>query len=108
MTEVPLEMNRCGSCHVGFLPRPGRCPRCGSSEIGPLEISPRGIVRAATELLTPATGWSAPHRLALVEVAEGIRLLAIVTGPLPALGSSVTVTLDGSAYRAAGPDGPRP
>ncbi|MCI4352797.1 MAG: hypothetical protein L3K14_05345 [Thermoplasmata archaeon] len=54
---------------------------------------------AATELSAPATGWTSPHRLALVEIAEGIRLLAVVSRELPAVGDEVTIALEGSVYR---------
>lgn len=54
---------------------------------------------AATELTAPSSGWSAPHRLALVEVAGGIRLLCVVRGTLPAVGDERTVSRDGETYR---------
>lgn len=99
MTDELLAMSRCGSCHAGFLPRPGACPRCGSSKVGTTGLPPRGKVLAATELSAPATGWASPHRLALIEITEGIRLLAVVSGALPAVGDEVKVTLDAAVYR---------
>ncbi|MGC2289486.1 MAG: hypothetical protein WA688_06475 [Thermoplasmata archaeon] len=99
MTEATLEMSRCGSCHAEFLPRPGACPRCGSYQIDAISLPALGIVRAATELAAPARGWSAPHRLALVEIAEGIRLLCVASGPLPTVGDSVRIGRDGTVYR---------
>jgi uncharacterized OB-fold protein len=95
-----LEMSRCTSCHAEFLPRPGPCPRCGSIQIEPIALPARGTVRASTELAVPASGWNAPHRLALVELAEGIRVLCVVAGPLPAPGTSVSIDRDGPFYRA--------
>jgi len=99
VAQPTLEMSRCESCHAGFLPRPGACPRCGSLEISGIALPPQGTVLAATELTAPATGWTSPHRLALVEIAEGIRLLAVVAGPLPAIGAAVTITSEGGLYR---------
>ncbi|MHB8352399.1 MAG: Zn-ribbon domain-containing OB-fold protein, partial [Thermoplasmata archaeon] len=72
-----LRVLRCVSCHSQFLPRPGRCPKCGSSSIEAEDIAPVGRVLAATELTTPSLGWPAPHRIALVELAGGVRLLAV-------------------------------
>ena len=100
MAAESLEMSRCASCHAEFLPRPGPCPRCGSLGIEPITLPGQGTVRAATELSSPAAGWSAPHRLALVELGDGIRLLGIVSGPLPTPGTSVRVVRDGPVYRA--------
>jgi uncharacterized OB-fold protein len=100
MAAASLEMSRCASCHSEFLPRPGPCPRCGSTELEEIKVPAQGTVRAATELSVPATGWSAPHRLALVELAEGIRVVAVVGGPLPTPGESVRIVRDGAVYRA--------
>jgi uncharacterized OB-fold protein len=99
MAEAGLEMSRCRSCHAEFLPRPGPCPRCGSAEIEAIVLPARGTVRAATELSAPAAGWTAPHRLVLLEISEGIRLLGVADGPLPAVGAAVQVVRDGAVFR---------
>ena len=101
MEEGSLEMSRCSSCHAEFPPRPGNCPRCGSAALQHVSASAHGTVLAATELSTPATGWPVPHRLALVELPGGIRLLAIVDAPLPSPGARVRLTFDGTVYRAS-------
>lgn len=92
-------MSRCASCHAEFLPRPGPCPRCGSPRVEPIALSAAGVVKAATELSATAAGWTAPHRLALVELADGIRVLCVVDGTLPAPGDPVQVVRDGEIYR---------
>ena len=99
MDDPRLQMSRCASCHAGYLPRPGACPRCGSTDVGNIGLPARGTVLAATELSAPATGWTAPHRLAFVEIVEGIRVLVVVSGALPAAGDEVTIAFDGSVYR---------
>lgn len=95
-----LELSRCGSCQARFLPTDGPCPKCGSSEKSSYRAPPIGKVLAATELLHPSAGWESPHRLALVEMSESVRLLAIVDGPLPSAGAVVMVHQDGEVYRA--------
>jgi uncharacterized OB-fold protein len=67
-------------------------------EVESVEIPAIGEVLAATELAHPAPGWAAPHRLVLVEAAEGVRLLAVVEGPLPAVGARVTVARQGDHF----------
>jgi uncharacterized OB-fold protein len=98
VVDNTLEMTRCGSCHAEFSPRPGPCPRCGSTQLEGISVPAQGTVCAATELSTPATGWETPHRLALVEIADGIRLLCVVKGTLPAAGNVVKVSPTGAIY----------
>lgn len=95
-----IELARCGSCQARFLPGDGPCPRCGSADCGVYAASALGKVLAATELHYPASGWHSPHRLALVEVADAVRILAILEGTLPAPGAVVEVRSDGAVYRA--------
>ncbi len=100
-----LVVARCASCHGRFLPRPGPCPRCGSTDVTPEPVPPDGVVLAATELTAPAAGWPTPHRLALVGLAEDVRVLAQVLGPLPAIGAAVTVRVQEGRYLLrTGPD----
>ena len=101
MTDADeLALARCEACHARFLPTDGPCPRCGSREVRTYLSPPLGVVLAATEVTTPAEGWKPPHRLALIEMPQSVRLLAIVDGPVPAPGDVVAVRRDGEVYRA--------
>lgn len=84
-------LSRCVDCSHRYVPRDGPCPACGSLRAEAAPVPPRGVVLGATELLATAAGWTAPHRLAFVELAAGARLLVIVDGPIPAVGSEVVV-----------------
>ncbi len=95
-----LELSRCAGCGARFLPTDGSCPRCGSTDVHPYRAPSLGTVLAATEMTSPAEGWHAPHRLALVELAESVRLFAIVDGELPTAGDVVAVRREGEVYRA--------
>lgn len=95
-----LELSRCHACQARFLPSDGPCPKCHSPDCSQYTTSAVGKVLAATELHYPASGWHAPHRLALVEVADGVRLLAIVDGALPVPGALVEVRHEKDVYRA--------
>ena len=95
-----LELYRCDSCQWRYVPTDSPCPHCGAPGRTPFVASGLGRVAAATELVNPSEGWPAPHRLALVELAESVRLLAIVDEALPAVGSIVSVRRDGEVYRA--------
>ncbi len=95
-----LELSHCEECGARFLPTDGACPRCGSTRIQPYPSPALGTVLAATEITSPPEGWHAPHRLALVELPEAVRLIAILDGALPARGSIVAVRRDGAVFRA--------
>jgi uncharacterized OB-fold protein len=103
-TVADLRITRCESCHSRFLPRPGPCPRCGATTVVSLRIPPVGRVLAATEALYPPTGWTSPHRLALVAVSEDVRVLALVEGPLPSAGVLVRIERRGEQYVARTPE----
>ena len=95
-----IRLDRCGSCQARFLPADGPCPRCGSTDVHSYDGPGLGRVIAATELVSPAEGWASPHVLAIVELPDAVRLLAIVDGSLPAVGSVVSVRREGETYRA--------
>jgi uncharacterized OB-fold protein len=99
-TTETIELSRCETCSGRFLPTDGACPRCGATNVRSYDAPALGTVLAATELTSPAEGWPSPHRLALVEMPEAVRLLAIVDGSLPATGTIVSVRREGEVYRA--------
>jgi uncharacterized OB-fold protein len=105
-TAEPVEVSVCDACQSRFLPIDGPCPRCGSPNVRPYSTPSLGTVLAATELSSPAEGWPPNHRIALVELPEAVRLLAIVEGALPAAGTLVGVRKDGVVYRARNEPGP--
>jgi len=98
-TFPEILVSRCPSCTLRFLPRAGPCPKCGSMDATPFGLPPFGTVLARTELTSPAAGWPSPHRLALVELADAVRVLAIVDGALPDTGARVEVRRDSDVYR---------
>jgi hypothetical protein len=69
----------------------------------PVRISPNGQVLASTEVMVPPSGWTSPHRLALVAAAEDIRVLALVRGDLPKAGEVVAVEHEGDHYVVRAP-----
>jgi uncharacterized OB-fold protein len=100
--EATITVLRCETCHLSFVPRPGRCPKCGSGAITPHPIGARGTVLAATEVSVPPPEWPTPHRLALVEAEEGVRLLVVVRGDLPVIGDTVRLESTERGFAAIG------
>ncbi|MGA9840093.1 MAG: hypothetical protein WBF81_08635 [Thermoplasmata archaeon] len=105
-TAELIALSRCETCKSRFLPVDGPCPRCGSTDVRPYSVPALGTVLAATELTTPSEGWPAPHRLALVELPESVRLLAIVDGPLPSIGDVVGIHPEAGVYHAGAEPAP--
>lgn len=97
-----FRVRRCESCHARYLPRPGPCPHCGATGSVAHDLPAAGEVLAAVELSVVAAGWTAPHRLALLEAPEGVRLLAEVRGPLPAIGTLIAFTEESGRYVVLG------
>jgi uncharacterized protein len=73
--EGVLLLQRCAACaHVWFPPRPF-CPACTSREVEPLPSSGRGTLYSYVINHRPAPGFEAPYAVAVVELAEGPRLM---------------------------------
>ncbi len=77
----------CGHALVRMLPR---CPRCGAT-VSVTRFGPEGEIWAVTVLHVAPAGRHAPYTLAYVDLDDGPRLLAHVTGPT-AIGSRVRLT----------------
>ncbi|MCI4367053.1 MAG: hypothetical protein L3K08_04825 [Thermoplasmata archaeon] len=97
-TSGELEALRCPLCKGTFSPPRVCCPRCGQRSLSAGRLPAEGVVLASTELAVPTSEWPAPHPLLLVELAEGMRVLATCRGPIPVLGATVKVLRSGSGY----------
>jgi len=64
------------------------------------------VVLAATELTAPAAGFATPHRIALASLSDDVRVLGLVEGPLPPVGSQVIVELRDGRYVCRAAPGP--
>ena len=81
-----LTLQRCAGCGwLGHPPLP-RCPRCHGTDLGRWQASGRGTVHSFT-IVTHATHaaltGAIPYVVAVVELAEGPRLVAGIRGCAP-------------------------
>ena len=76
-----LLIQRCASCKtLRHPPGPG-CPACGSFEWDTLAASGRGTIYSyAVHHYPPIPGFDVPNLVGLIELEEGTRVLANVTG----------------------------
>jgi uncharacterized OB-fold protein len=79
-----LLIQRCTDCKtLRHPPGPG-CPSCGSLDWDTVEASGRGTVHSyAVHHYPPIPGNDVPNVVALVDVEEGVRILANLTGVEP-------------------------
>lgn len=80
-----LRLQRCEACgeHV-FYPRI-RCPHCGSDRLEWHKVSGRGSLYSYVISHIAAPGWSGdvPYVIAIVELAEGPRMMSNLVGVDP-------------------------
>jgi uncharacterized protein len=77
-----LRLLRCGSCAYIVHPPSPRCPRCGSGEVTPSEVSGRGTVYSYTVAIQAFLPGLAPYCVAMVEIEEqpDVRLVGLLVG----------------------------
>jgi uncharacterized protein len=78
---------RCSACGHALARVLPRCPRCGAA-VSEARFGPEGEVWALTVLHVAPAGRDAPYTLAYVDLDDGPRLLAHVSGAT-AIGSRV-------------------
>ncbi len=70
-----LRLQRCDECrHAYFPPRPF-CPKCASRKVSIFKASGRAILYSYVINHRPAPGFTAPYAIAVVELAEGPRMM---------------------------------
>jgi uncharacterized OB-fold protein len=75
-----LRLQRCDECrHVYFPPRPF-CPKCGSRKVSIFNASGRATLYSYVINHRPAPGFTAPYAIAVVELAEGPRMMTNIVG----------------------------
>ena len=97
--DVRLVGTSCQSCGEVTLAAKDACPNCGSVEVTPVTLSCDGTVWSFTVCHhEPPKSWridvDGPHVLALIELPEGLRVMAPLLAPLDAItiGQKVTIT----------------
>lgn len=75
-----LRLQRCDACrHVYFPPRPF-CPKCASRKVSVFKASGRATLYSYVINHRPTPGFTAPYSIAVVELAEGPRMMTNIVG----------------------------
>jgi uncharacterized OB-fold protein len=85
-----MTLFQCIGCGRAYVATPAFC-RCGQSDFGAALAAGRGRVYSCTTLYAAAEAneKDLPFQIAIVELEEGARLTARITGPVVAIGDAV-------------------
>lgn len=93
-----LRVRLCPSCGARFRFSHEWCPECWSLELGWEKVSGRGRVSHVSVVHhAPSDGFATPYALALVDLEEGVRMMANVIGIAPddvRIGDAVKVVFE--------------
>ncbi|MFQ5665604.1 MAG: Zn-ribbon domain-containing OB-fold protein [Candidatus Binatia bacterium] len=75
--------SRCLSCTRWNFPAQSLCPYCSREGCATMPLSPRGVVEVCTTVVNRPPGYEGkiPFGFGVVELPEGIRLIARMTDP---------------------------
>ena len=75
-----LRLQRCDACrHTYFPPRPF-CPKCASRKVSVVKSSGKAKLFSYVIHHRPAPGFTPPYAIAVVELAEGPRMMTNIVG----------------------------
>lgn len=76
--------NRCRTCQTTYFPAHNLCIRCLTPEqLEPVRLSRRGSIYTFSVVYQSTPEFPTPYVLAYVDLPEGVRVLAQVTGLAP-------------------------
>ena len=78
-----LRLQRCRSCSETYFPPQPFCPACASDDVEVVRASGRGTLHSYVINHRAAPGFDAPYVIAVVELAEGPRLLTNLVDVAP-------------------------
>lgn len=95
-----LRLRECQACKAKFRFNHAWCPQCGSDDLGYIVASGNGTIANFSIIHVPpyeAYAGDVPYTLALIDLDEGVRMMANIVGCDPAdiaIGQRVSVTFE--------------
>ncbi|MGO4714170.1 Zn-ribbon domain-containing OB-fold protein [Bradyrhizobium sp. 2TAF24] len=71
-----LRLQRCDDCTKAYFPPRPFCPSCGSRHVSVFKASGKGMLYSYVIHHRPVPGFTPPYAIAVVELAEGPRLMS--------------------------------
>lgn len=78
-----LRLQRCRACARAYFPPQPCCPRCTGDDVEVVVASGRGTLHSYVIAHRAPPGFEVPRVIAVVELAEGPRLLTNIVGVAP-------------------------
>lgn len=75
-----LRLQRCRACDAFYFPPRPFCPRCLSDDVAWEAVSGRATLHSYVINQRPQPAWGEPYAIAVVELAEGPRLMSNIVG----------------------------
>jgi len=75
-----LRLQRCGPCDELYFPPRTACPRCLSTDVAWETLSGRATLHTYLINHRAAPGFEAPYAIAVVQLAEGPRMMSNIVG----------------------------
>ncbi len=71
-----LRLQRCDACENAYFPPRPFCPHCGSRNVSVFKASGKATLYSYVITHRAAPGFTAPYAIAVVELAEGPRMMS--------------------------------
>jgi uncharacterized OB-fold protein len=101
-----LLASRCSHCDQVMFPQVAVCPGCADESLNTIELARSGKLYAFSKVYVGPAQWIKPFTLGYVDLPEGVRVFARITGERPTIDQTVTLEVevigknaDGSAIR---------
>jgi uncharacterized OB-fold protein len=75
-----LRLQRCDDCRQTYFPPRPFCPKCASRKVSIFKASGRAKLYSYVIHHRPAPGFTPPYAIAVVELAEGPRMMTNIVG----------------------------
>lgn len=75
-----LRLQKCAACSNTYFPPRPFCPKCASRDVAVVKASGKAKLHSYVIHARPSPGLDAPYSIAVVELAEGPRMMTNVVG----------------------------
>jgi uncharacterized protein len=75
-----LRLQRCDDCNTTYFPPRAFCPECGSRRVSVFRASGNATLASYVINHRPHPAWTEPYAIAIVELAEGPRMMSNIVG----------------------------